>query len=494
MKMGDNECISSALEYYGYEVDVVTNYEDAIIELTRTNLNGKSFYNSLWIISGREIEDLPSDKGDRYAACYVEQFIDCSLAFWKNGGSIFLMAENDPYNFQANLFLKKAVFPGDRKLQFCLKGNSPGGKILIPSNDGYLRNGSFMKKKQEFENIERKSISNNLIKIYEGITLCYADGNLYPFIPFSKDSSGYYNSMFYNGSDNGNGLGEGDIFIDCSYSKFFLDMTKEGTLRYLQNISAYLGSPERRINTGRHPKDFRPERVIYHLNKNNNLHYKYPKIPFDLLYLVDATGSMDPSIEQVKRYCVQISNILNEKLKRFNFKFGAVFYRDPAMKNDIKNQNDFINFTEDPNILENFISRITAHGGGGDGPEDWVSAYSIVLNCMSWRNGVKFIIHIADSPAHGSPNDYGNFDCYSLPQEAFKLDKLIEKLARDKYFITGFWIKNYAKKSFINCQRIFDLNKNPNYDIKYFNPINASQEYFTNLVISSSIGVARAIN
>jgi hypothetical protein len=190
MKMGDNECISSALEYYGYEVDVVTNYEDAIMELTRTNLNGKSFYNSLWIISGREIEDLPSDKGDRYAACYVEQFIDCSLSFWKNGGSIFLMAENDPYNFQANLFLKKAVFPGNRKLQFCLKGNSPGGKILIPSNDGYLRNGSFMKKKQEFENIERKSISNNLIKIFEGITLCYADGNLYPFIPFSKDSSG----------------------------------------------------------------------------------------------------------------------------------------------------------------------------------------------------------------------------------------------------------------------------------------------------------------
>ena len=494
LKMGDNECISSALEYYGYEVDVVTNYEDAIMELTRTNLNGKCFYNSLWIISGREIEDLPSDKGDRYAACYVEQFIDCSLAFWKNGGSIFLMAENDPYNFQANLFLKKAVFPGNRKLQFRLKGNSPGGKILIPSNDGYLRNGTFMKKKQEFENIERKSISNNLIKIFEGITLCYAEGNLYPFIPFSKDSSGYYNSMFYNGSDNGNGLGEGDIFIDCSYSKFFLDMTKEGTLRYLQNISAYLGSPERRINTGRHPKDFRPERVIYNLNKNYNLHYKYRKIPFDLLYLVDATGSMDPSIEQVKRYCVEISNILNEKLKRFNFKFGAVFYRDPAMKNDIKNQNDFIDFTEDSNILENFISRITAHGGGGDGPEDWVSAYSIVLNCMSWRNGVKFIIHIADSPAHGSPNDYGNFDCYSLPQEAFKLDKLIEKLARDKYFITGFWIKNYALKSFINCQRIFDLNKNPNYDIKYFNPENPSQKYFTNLVISSSIGVARTIN
>ena len=103
--------------------------------------------------------------------------------------------------------------------------------------------------------------------------------------------------MFYNGSDDRNGLGEGDFFIDCSYSKFFLDMKKEGSLRYFQNISAYLGFPERIINTGRHLKDFRPERVIYYLNKNNYLLYKFSKIPFDLLYLVNATGSMDPSIE-----------------------------------------------------------------------------------------------------------------------------------------------------------------------------------------------------
>ena len=48
-----------------------------------------------------------------------------------------------------------------------------------------------MKKKQEFENIERKSISNNLIKIYKETKLYYANGNLYPFILFSKDSKSY---------------------------------------------------------------------------------------------------------------------------------------------------------------------------------------------------------------------------------------------------------------------------------------------------------------
>ena len=63
--------------------------------------------------------------------------------------------------------------------------------IGVVKNDGYLRTGSFMKKKQEFESIERKSISNNLVKIYKEIKLYYANGNIYTFIPFSKDSKSY---------------------------------------------------------------------------------------------------------------------------------------------------------------------------------------------------------------------------------------------------------------------------------------------------------------
>ena len=34
------------------------------------------------------------------------------------------------------------------------------------------------------------------------------------------------NSLFYNGLDRGDGKEEGDIFINCAYSKFFLDMKK----------------------------------------------------------------------------------------------------------------------------------------------------------------------------------------------------------------------------------------------------------------------------
>ena len=60
-------------------------------------------YNSLWVISGQEVPDLPSNNNDINAPYYVEQFIDCAIQFWKNGGSLVLMGENDPY-FQVNFF------------------------------------------------------------------------------------------------------------------------------------------------------------------------------------------------------------------------------------------------------------------------------------------------------------------------------------------------------------------------------------------------------
>ena len=496
-KFGNNDCISSVLQYYGYKIKVVTNYEDAIEELTKPKENNKNkcLYNSLWIISGREIPDLPTTNGDPYAPYYVDQFIDCSLLFWKNGGSIVLLAENDPYNFQANLFLKKLVLPNGKKLQFYIGGNDhEGTKILTADDSGRLiNNGSFNSKIQEVCHVERKSIANNLVRIFEGITLSYAKGTrLSPFIPFSKDSDGGINSMFYNGNDYGNGLGEGDIFIDCSYTKFFINKTSEGASRYLQNISAFIGSVERRSNTGYHPREYRPDRVYFKLNKNPIFHHKFPKKYFDLLYLVDATGSMKPSISAVKKYCVNIAKLLYKNLGEHDFRFGAVFYRDKRKQNDYQNRNEYIDFTTDPTRLREFVSRIGAHGGGGDGPEDWVSAYKIVLNDLHWRDGIKLIIHIADAQPHGSPKDY--CDIYSIPKEGPKLDKLIIELAQRSFCVTAFSIGEYPYIAFARCKKIFNICKNNNYEIKDFDQNNTDESYFTNMVVDTSIGVARKIN
>ena len=482
-KIGDEECIASVLEYYGYEVILVTNYEDAINELCKQNIDKKCFYNSLWVISGQEVPDLPSNNGDVKAPYYVEQFVECAIQFWKNGGSLVLMGENDPHNFQINLFLKKLVFPGNKKLHFKIAGNHYGRKIMKADKSGKLLNSkSFNSKIQEVNNVERKSIANNLVQIFEGATVAYAQGDISPFIPFSRDSDGGINSLFYNGEDRGDGTGEGDIFIDCAYTKFFLDMKKTGTSRYLQNIGGFIGSAERRFKIGEHPRLYRPDPVFYSLKKNSKFHYKYPIKKFDIVYLVDATGSMGGSIESVKNYCIDIADILKKKMILYDFKFGAVFYRDPIdAKNDI---NEYCPLTWDVENLRDFVSKQMPKGGG-DTPEDWVGGYKLALNNMEWNDGKKLIIHIADAGAHGA--DYSSDDNY--PDEGPKLDQLIKQAANQDIAIVAFKIGSEPEKSFSRGKSLYERYGNNNYKIKEFDQNKKDPGYFTDLVVDAVIKV-----
>jgi len=51
---------------------------------------------------------------------------------------------------------------------------------------------------------------------------------------------------------------------------------------------------------------------------------------FDIVYLLDATGSMGSYLEAAREQCINISNQLKSELPQFDFNFGAVFYRDPV--------------------------------------------------------------------------------------------------------------------------------------------------------------------
>ena len=200
---------------------------------------------------------------------------------------------------------------------------------------------------------------------------------------------------------------------------------------------------------------------------------------------------MTGSILSVKNYCVEISNILHQQMRNYDFKFAAVFYRDPKKQNDYKNQNEYMDFTSNPNKLRYFVSNIGAHGGG-DGPEDWVSAYKIVISKLQWRNGINLIIHIADAQPHGSPDDYTS--CNSFPEEGPKLDELNKILANNKFCVTALSIGFYPEKAFKRCKLIFEECGNMNYEIKDFDQNKKDPGYFTKLVVDSSVGVARKIN
>ena len=483
------ECIKTAIQHYGIELDIVTNYKEAIEKLTHQEQDGYCDYYATWVMSGRPYNEMP----DGADAGLVTQFIYVLNLFWKNGGNIVFCSDNQPFTFQTNLFLEQMVLPNGDKVSFRIGGNHPGEQILEADDSGLLeKKKTFNTKVLPSSRYERKSFANNLYQIYEGKTISFiGTGDLWdektfnplddtklllPFVPFSRDSDGGINSIFYAGED-----GYGDLVFDNSYTKFFLEMKECGTFRYVQNVAAWTAAPERSsVIYGVKPKDYRPKAVIYEITSERFTAFREPPLSdFDLLFLIDATGSMGGSLNMATKYCIEIWNQLKIKMPGVSFKFGGIFYRDPIDSSG--DRNDYIDLTDNIDSFKSFISTM-APTGGGDTPEDWVGAYNIV----SWRKGVKCIIHIADAGAHGTKYSPGD----RHPDEGPKLDYLIPQCAKRDFQIIAFNIGSVAVNSFNVFKNIFLSNGGKKYDIQTFDQNNDVGGYFTNLVISSASSCA----
>ena len=181
----------------------------------------------------------------------------------------------------------------------------------------------------------------------------------------------------------------------------------------------------------------------------------------DIVYLIDATGSMGAEIKAAKENVIKIFNNLKKNYKDYNFRFGSVFYRD---KIDVKDEKDeYFQLTDDMKELEKNIGTVKAYGGG-DGPEDWVGGYEIALNDMKWRNGIKLIIHIADAGAHGTEFSEGD----KHTEQGELLPPKIEECVKRNINIIGFKISDYPKKSFDKIKEIYNDYKLKNKDFGQF--------------------------
>ena len=139
---------------------------------------------------------------------------------------------------------------------------------------------------------------------------------LKPFVPFSRDSDGGYNSLFY-GSNNE----KGDIIIDCSYTKFFLEMTSSGTPRYIQNIICWLAAFEKHNkNEGLDGSEFRPKLVEHSIDSDKWQKFKPKPIEnMKTLFAVDCSDSTDG----YPHYYSKIRELVN---KYYKTERGDKFY------------------------------------------------------------------------------------------------------------------------------------------------------------------------
>ena len=204
---------------------------------------------------------------------------------------------------------------------------------------------------------------------------------------------------------------------------------------------------------------------------------------FDIVFLVDATGSMSSYIIAAKEETKNIADELRKLYPEKMFQYGYIFYRDPIdSKTDT---HDVIDLTNNVNSLPAQINVISATGGG-DMPEDWVGAYKLANEKISWRNGMKVIIHLADAGAHGklfTKND-------KYPEEEEKLIYELDRCAEKGIKIFGYVIEDDAQNSFNECANIY-RKKGGSYEILQFDNIPIQQEMpmYPNPMIQCPIGV-----
>jgi hypothetical protein len=158
----------------------------------------------------------------------AEQFKKAVMQFHERGGGLLVWGDNDPYFGHANVVLPELL-----KTKVELIGNTPGGKPLSvgkPTEKGHFG-----------PNI----ITTGVIKLFEGITICYPN-TLGPLKVLATSSDGHP-AVCYADNESLQNEKCGRIIVDCGWTKMYCSWKEAGTARYVTNATIWLLALEHKL-------------------------------------------------------------------------------------------------------------------------------------------------------------------------------------------------------------------------------------------------------
>ncbi|CAK7226544.1 hypothetical protein SBRCBS47491_006267 [Sporothrix bragantina] len=175
----------------------------------------------------------------------------------------------------------------------------------------------------------------------------------------------------------------------------------------------------------------------------------------DLLFLMDATGSMNSYIEAAK---TQVKNIVSDINRTFfneaDVRVAVVAYRDHKDKKRI----EFLDFTADVGEVFKFLDNLIATGGD-DVAEDVLGGLDQALKA-EWKHQTRCIMHIADAPAHGKDlHDMGRYsDHYYEPRSephGIWYDRLVKEMVVKKINYIFFRVHSTTDRMVYMFMRVY---------------------------------------
>ncbi len=138
----------------------------------------------------------------------------------------------------------------------------------------------------------------------------------------------------------------------------------------------------------------------------NNPRVLPQKIPIQICFLLDATGSMRDEIEKLKDVIFSIHTRITQHPSKPEVAFSTVAYRDRSDWFIAKGHD----FTTDIDKFQLNLETVKA-GGGGDYPEDIDAGFRYVFDKLHWKkNTLKFIFLMGDAPPHLDYNDKRDYN------------------------------------------------------------------------------------
>ncbi len=148
--------------------------------------------------------------------------------------------------------------------------------------------------------------------------------------------------------------------------------------------------------------DERTHRIEFKLLREREA---FERVPLDVAFVLDTTGSMGDELLRLKRTLETIHFQIEHMSPRPDVRFGLVTYRD---RGDAY-VTEHVPFTRDLDTFTAALARVEA-GGGNDYPEDVQAGLESTLHDLKWREtGVKLAFLVGDAPPH---LDYGQSFTY----------------------------------------------------------------------------------
>ena len=120
----------------------------------------------------------------------------------------------------------------------------------------------------------------------------------------------------------------------------------------------------------------------------------------DLVFLIDATGSMGDEIAKLKTSMRAVAQQISQLPGQPDICYGLVAYRD---RGDVFLTRSH-DFSDDLGAFQQMLARVQA-AGGGDTPEALNEALHEAVHGLSWRaDAARMVVLVADAPPH---LDYG---------------------------------------------------------------------------------------